>query len=164
MSGNTIFRTALLALSIADLLLLSGCGGNAGGSSSGPPVESVVSVSINPAPPISIRPGEEVPIAATVINGSSGVVVEWSCLPADVCGTFSPGSTSSNAPTTYTAPSLLLPGGYVTITATYLKNSLKNALNRDSFGKGIALTHAKLVVKLQEFLTGDRFALSLIHI
>jgi len=127
MSGNTIFRTALLALSIADLLLLSGCGGNAGGSSSGPPVESVVSVSINPAPPISIRPGEEVPIAATVINGSSGVVVEWSCLPADVCGTFSPGSTSSNAPTTYTAPSLLLPGGYVTITATYLNNSLKNA-------------------------------------
>ena len=124
MSGKRNYRTGLLAVSIAELLLLAACR-----SSSMPlgPAPSLASVSINPAPPISIRPGAEVPVGATVTNGSPGVGVEWSCLPADVCGTFSPGSTSSGAPTTYTAPSVSPPGGLVTIVASYLSNSNKNA-------------------------------------
>ena len=125
MSGKRIYRTGLLALSIAELLLLSGCGGSS--KEQFPPTQTFVSVSISPAPPLSIVPGGEIPVAATVTNDSSGVGVGWSCLPADVCGTFSPGSTSSGAPTTYTAPSVSPPGGYVTIVASYLSDSTRNA-------------------------------------
>ncbi len=123
MSGNKIFWTALLAMSIAELLLLSGCGGT------GKPSAQVTfaSVSISPAPPLSIRPGAEVPVGATVTNGTAGVVVAWSCLPADVCGTFGPGFTSSGAQTTYTAPTFSPPGGYVTIVATYVNDSTRYA-------------------------------------
>jgi hypothetical protein len=122
MSGKQIFLNGLLALSIANLLLLTGCG-----DPSTPPAEIFASVSINPAPPVSIPPGGEVSIGATVTGGSSGVGVGWSCLPADVCGTFSPGSTSSGAPTTYTAPSVSPPGGLVTIVASYVSDSTRNA-------------------------------------
>lgn len=127
MSDKQIFRKALLPVSIANLLLLSACGGSSKPPVQTPPVQTFVSVSINPAPPFSIRPGGEVPVGATVTNGSSGVGVEWSCLPADVCGTFSPGSTSSGAPTTYTAPSVSPPGSLVTIVASYLSDSTRNA-------------------------------------
>jgi len=127
MSGKQTFRNGLLALSIANLLLLSGCGGSSGPPVQTPPVQTIVSVSINPAPPFSIRPGGEVPVGATVTNGSPGVGVEWSCLPAGVCGAFSPGSTSSGAPTTYTAPAVSPPGSLVTIVASYLSDSTWNA-------------------------------------
>ena len=83
MSGKRNYRAGLLALGVwLELLLLAACG-----SSSIPcrfPTPSSASVSINPAPPFSIRPGAEVPVGATVTNGFPGVGVQWSCLPADV--------------------------------------------------------------------------------
>ncbi|HEY3789594.1 MAG TPA: hypothetical protein VGL71_12110, partial [Urbifossiella sp.] len=48
--------------------------------------------------------------------------------------------------------------GFGTLAGDEFKNSLKSVNNRDAFGKGVALIHAKLVAKLQEFLAGDRFA------
>ena len=39
-----------------------------------------------------------------------------------------------------------------------LRGALRATANRETFSRGIAVTHAKLVAKLQEFVAGDRFA------
>jgi hypothetical protein len=53
-------------------------------------------------------------LTATVANDSTNAGVDWSCAPANSCGSFNPGHTASGAATTYTAPAS---AGTVTITA-----------------------------------------------
>jgi predicted dienelactone hydrolase len=82
---------------------------------------------------ISITPGDNTVVAATtsmtftatVINDPANGGVTWtlSCSPAP-CGTVSPATTASGAPTTYTAPPTPLGSDLaVTLTATAVSNS-----------------------------------------
>ncbi len=102
-------------LAIATLaLLLNGCGG----SSNTPPPTTV---SLSGQPP-SLTTGATASISATT---SSGVGVNWTATcAASPCGTFSPASTASGAPTTYTAPSTPTS---VTVTATTSSGSTASA-------------------------------------
>jgi hypothetical protein len=72
-----------------------------------------LSIAITTPPPASIAPGASVQIAAT--ETGTKALIDWSCTPANTCGSFSPTSTSSGEATTYTAPDT---AGPVTITAT----------------------------------------------
>lgn len=112
----TSLRTALLLLVAAFMTaLLAACGG---GSGTTPPAISLAFTS-GFTPPTSLGIGATAPngIAATITNGAQNATVSWSCAPVSQCGTFSPTSTGSTIPTTYTAPSTVPAGGSVTITA-----------------------------------------------
>jgi hypothetical protein len=123
-NNKSIVRSGLLALGAAGLALLAGCGSNPAAPIQAPTVPPVAppspSVTINPLPPLSIEPGGMVTIGAIVSNGSGSAGVNWTCLPLNLCGSFSPASTDSGSSTTYTAPSSDPAGGYVTIVATYV--------------------------------------------
>ena len=71
----------------------------------------------------SPQQADAVQLGATVSNDPTAVGVNWSCTPADTCGSFSPSLAASGDQTTYTAPATALAsipsGGFpVTITAT----------------------------------------------
>jgi hypothetical protein len=56
---------------------------------------------------------------------------------------------------------MLEAAGLANLAGDDLKNGLKSGFSgagREAFSKGIAMTHTRLVAKLQEFLAGDRFA------
>lgn len=75
-------------------------------------------------PPTSLTAGATVGIAADVANDTSGSGnVNWSCSPANACGTFTPAATHSTAPTSYQAPAQ---SGAVTVTATSVTDSTKS--------------------------------------
>lgn len=110
-----IRRSALL-LAIAALgAMLVACGNN----SSAPPVSLAFTTGFTP--PASLNESATTPLAATITNGPQNATVNWTatCSLAQ-CGSFSPTSTASTVPTTYTAPTTVPAGGVtVTITATY---------------------------------------------
>ena len=87
-----------------------------------------VSVIFNPAPPTSMLIGTTTTLTAVVANDSTNSGVTWTCLPANVCGSFNPTtSMGSTATTTYTAPAAIPAGGSVTVTATSIKDSTQSA-------------------------------------
>jgi hypothetical protein len=63
-------------------------------------------------------------IAATVTNDGSNSGVDWSCAPANSCGTFTPAHTASGGTTVYQAPAS---SGNVTITAASTKKPTATA-------------------------------------
>jgi hypothetical protein len=83
--------------------------------SQSPPQPPAISLAINTVPPSTMDMNATAQIAATVANDSANEGVDWSCIPAAACGTFTPAHTASGASTTYQAPSV---AGTVTITAT----------------------------------------------
>jgi len=85
-----------------------------------------ISVSISPAPPSTIQPGEHVVIGATVSNDTSDAGVKWSCTPSATCGSFSLVSTPSGVSTTYTAPVSAPAGNTIAIIATSIADSSKS--------------------------------------
>jgi ABC-type amino acid transport substrate-binding protein len=75
-------------------------------------------------PPASLNAGLAAGIAADVANDTGGSGnVNWTCAPANNCGTFTPSATHSAAPATYQAPAQ---GGTVTVTATSVTDSTKS--------------------------------------
>src|SRR5580658_5443852 len=85
---------------------------------------TVISVTITTAPPSSMFAGANATVAATVTGDPAGLGVNWSCTPANACGSFNPTSTASAANTTYTAPST---AGNVTIVATSISDDTQSA-------------------------------------
>jgi hypothetical protein len=55
-------------------------------------------------PPASLTAGNQVGLAANVLNDSQNAGVTWSCTPVGACGTFSPSTTGYEITTLYTAP------------------------------------------------------------
>jgi hypothetical protein len=100
---------------LSAFLFLGGCGG--GSSSSTPPATITVAITGNPQ---SIAASATATLTATVTNDSSAAGVNWTCAPANSCGSFNPTHTASGAATTYTAPAA---AGSVTITATSAASS-----------------------------------------
>jgi hypothetical protein len=87
----------------------------------------IVSVAMTTAPPASMQTNTTASVAATVSNDSASQGVTWSCAPNASCGTFTPAQTASAAAATYTAPANVPGGGSVTITATSVSDTTKNA-------------------------------------
>jgi hypothetical protein len=85
-----------------------GCGG--GSSSSTPP--PTIAIALTGAPQTLAVSGTA-QLTATVTNDSASKGADWSCAPANSCGSFSPAHTASGQATTYTAPAT---AGTVTIT------------------------------------------------
>lgn len=86
-----------------------------------------ISVTISPVPPTAIQPGQKISVSATVSNDAAAAGVNWSCLPVNVCGSFSASPTASGAQTNYTAPVSAPAGGTVTIIATSVTDSGKSS-------------------------------------
>ena len=87
-----------------------------------------VSVTFNPAPPTSMLIGTTTTLTAVVANDPTNSGVTWTCLPANVCGSFNPTtSTGNTATTTYTAPAAIPAGGAVTVTARSIKDPTQSA-------------------------------------
>ena len=119
----------LAPLFILSLTLLNACGGGGGsntggGGGTGP---QPISVNFSALPPQSMTAGDNIGVSATVTNDSANAGVNWSCTPTGVCGTFTPTSSASGANTTYVAPGAVPSGGKVTIVATSVTDSAKNA-------------------------------------
>jgi hypothetical protein len=75
------------------------------------------------SPPASLGAGLSVGIAADVANDTSGSGnVNWTCTPANTCGTFTPTTTHSTAPTNYQAPGQ---PGTASVTATSVTDGTK---------------------------------------
>lgn len=83
-----------------------------------------ITVQISQAPPATLSTSGTATVAATT-NDSAGVT--WSCTPAGTCGSFNPTKTLTTATTTYTAPASVPTGGQVTLIATSVTDTTKNA-------------------------------------
>jgi hypothetical protein len=114
------------------VVISDGCGS----SPSGPPPTIVVA--FNPAAPTSVAMGMSVQVTATVSNDSAAKGVNWSCTPANSCGSFNPTSTASGAATTYSAPATVPPGASVVVIATAVSDMTKNA-NANVYISGITV-------------------------
>ena len=114
-----MFAGQMLAATV--LLGLGSCGG--GGSSNQYPI----SVSFSTAPPSSVSIGTTASVAAIVNNDPAGAGVNWTVTCTGSCGSFSPTSTDSGSPTTYTPPATVPTPATVTIIATSISDSTKKA-------------------------------------
>jgi hypothetical protein len=72
-----------------------------------------IGVTISGAP-ASLAVNGTAQLTATVTNDSTNAGADWSCVPANTCGSFNPAHTASGSATTYTAPTAATT---VTITA-----------------------------------------------
>jgi hypothetical protein len=121
-------RTPLLSLVIFALAFLAACGkgyDNPPGTTTGS-----LTVQIVQAPPAAVTAGGSVGVVATVLYDSKNGGVNWSCTPANSCGTFSPTTTGYQIATLYTAPATGPAGALnipVTITATSVTDNTKSA-------------------------------------
>ena len=89
-----------------------------------------VAISLSPPPPASISAGAATNVAAMVTNGTDPdpLGVDWSVTCASpACGSFIPQHTANAVVTSYTAPSLVPPGGTITVTATSTSDPTKQA-------------------------------------
>jgi hypothetical protein len=107
--------------------LLNACGGGSSGGGGGTPPPQSIIVTISSAPPASMMVGATQGVSATVTNDSANAGVTWSCTPASSCGSFNPGSTPSDMPTTFTAPGTIPTGGSVVLIATSVTDKTKSA-------------------------------------
>jgi len=96
-----------------------------GGDPAYVPPAIVVTFSTQYAPPSMLDTSATAGIAAVVTNGPQNPEVNFTCIPADACGTFSPNPIASNVPTTYQAPPTVPAGGTVTVTATSVTDPSK---------------------------------------
>ena len=85
---------------------------------------SGIKVTLTTPPPSTLVPSGTPTIAATVTGDPANGGVNWSCTPANTCGSFNPTSTASAATTVYTAPATPV---LVTITATSVNNNAQSA-------------------------------------
>src|SRR5260370_29898420 len=107
--------------------VLAGCGGN---TSQPPPPLQPMAVTVSPSS-ATVQTGGVQQFTATVTN-TSNLAVTWSltqggtaCSPT--CGTVSPTSAASGAPTAYTAPATAPTPATVTLTATSVTDATKSA-------------------------------------
>ncbi|HXY25342.1 MAG TPA: alpha/beta fold hydrolase [Candidatus Acidoferrum sp.] len=125
---------AVTLLSILPAIGISGC--NHGTASTlvtpPPPPPPAISVTIGLGAGISVQINGSTQLTAIVNNDASNKGVTWTltqngtaCSPA--CGTVSPTSTLSGAPTNYTAPSTVPANPTVTFTATSVADPTKSA-------------------------------------
>jgi ferredoxin len=79
-----------------------------------------ITVTLSGTPPTSLVIGTTGSFTATIANDSANKGVTWTvtCGSSGACGSFSPTSTASGSPTTYTAPAAVPTNNTVTITAT----------------------------------------------
>lgn len=127
MSSKTLATKLFAALGSATLVFLVGCGGN---TSQPPPPSQPTAVTVSPSS-TTVQTGGVQQFTATVTN-TSNLAVTWSltqggtaCSPT--CGTVSPPSTASGAPTAYTAPATAPTPATVTLTATSVTDVTKSA-------------------------------------
>jgi len=119
--NRTLFSGILIAVVLAAANF--GCGGS---SSSPPPPPPPLTISPSTA---TVQPGATQQFTATIETGSASGGVRWTLTCSSIpCGTVSPASTASGAPTTYTPP-VALPAANlsVTLTATSVADSTKFA-------------------------------------
>ncbi len=92
-----------------------------------PPIP--ISVSFFATVPASTEVGASIPLSAAILNDvSANPKVQWSVTcGASTCGSFNPIDTTSEAQTTFAAPSAIPLGGTVTITATSITDPTKSA-------------------------------------
>lgn len=124
-------RILVVALITVTLVLLSGCNGIDAlpDASSG-----ALAVQMVQAPPTVVVAGATAQLAANVLNDKANAGVNWSCTPANACGSFSPTTTGYQITTVYTAPLAPANGPItpnlaypVTITATSVTSSSQSA-------------------------------------
>jgi len=96
-------RTVLwLAALLSGIAILSGCGNGIGklpGSSSGN-----LTVQFAQGPPAVVIAGQPIGLVANALNDTKDGGVNWSCVPANACGTFTPTTTGYSITTYYTPP------------------------------------------------------------
>ncbi len=90
------------------------------------PPAIVVTFSTEFPPPTALQTGATAGIAAVVANDPANAGVNFTCVPTEQCGTFSPNPIASNVPSTYQAPATVPTGGTVTVTATSVTDTTKS--------------------------------------
>lgn len=91
-----------------------------------PPIPITVTLG---TPPASLAVSAQLQLGATIANDvSANPQVTWTVnCGGTACGSFSPTTTGSEAPTTYTAPAAVPSGNGVTVTATSVTDPTKSA-------------------------------------
>jgi hypothetical protein len=117
----------LVPLFILSLTFLDACGGGGSSSSGGGTGPQPIAVTFQALPPSSMMTGDNVGVSATITNDSKNGGVSWTCTPAGACGTFNPTTSANGANTTYLAPGSVPSGGKVTLVATSVTDTTKNA-------------------------------------
>ena len=122
-----IFRRSTLRL-IAKAMLVAGMIAVlvACGDSKYQPPAILVTFSTEFPPPTALAASATAGIAAVVTNDTKNAGVNFTCVPAGECGSFTPNPIASNVPTTYQAPPTVPAGGTVTITATSITDATKS--------------------------------------
>lgn len=118
---STLKAIAQVVIPMFMVAALFGCG-----TSKQPAPAIVVTFSTEFPPPSTLAINGTAGIAAIVTNDPNNAGVNFTCIPAGACGTFTPTQIVSNVPTTYQAPPAIPQGGTVTVTATSVTDSTKS--------------------------------------
>ena len=84
------------------------------GSTSHKVIPPAITIAMSTPPPATLVVNRTASIAATVTNDSANGGVDWTCTPAETCGSFNPAHTASAAATVFTASTT---AGDIVITA-----------------------------------------------
>lgn len=128
-NGQTVTYTAPGSLPASNLSVTVKATSVTDQSKSSTATITVPSVAVSVSPPTATVTGlATTHFTATVLGDSTNKGVSWTISCSDTaCGSVSPTSTASGAPTTYTAPPVPANDVIVTITATSVANSLSAA-------------------------------------
>jgi hypothetical protein len=107
-----------------------------------------ITVTFTSPPPSSLAESATTQLAATV-SGTTNTAINWSCAPANACGSFAPANPTS-LPVTYTAPSTIpSDSGLVMITATSAASSASTPGN-EAVGLTTITTPAPTIAFVQQ--------------
>ena len=120
----TFLKAILLLIGLSMIAALVACSSSSSTTTNTPPPPAIT-VALSTPPPASLAANFGTATIAATTNDTAGV--NWTCAPANSCGTFSSPGSLTGVTNTYTTPTAVPTGNTVTITATSVTDTSQSA-------------------------------------
>jgi hypothetical protein len=120
----TFLKAILPLIGLSMIAALVACSSSSSTTTTTPPPPAIT-VALSTPPPASLAANFGTATIAATTNDTAGV--NWTCAPANSCGTFSSPGSLTGVTNTYTTPTAVPTGNTVTITATSVTDTSQSA-------------------------------------